>query len=85
MTLPDERFRAVIAAKNFMSDLLDPKKTPRVPRAVRQQAHSILRHYPGYWDMERASQGSPDVFQPRIEPLTRMVMQYDQDKKENNV
>jgi hypothetical protein len=84
MTLPDERFRSVIAAKNFMADLLDPKKTPRVPKEVRQRAYSILRHYPSYWDLERVSDKSPEVFQPQIEPLTRMVMQYNQDKKEIN-
>ena len=84
MTLPDERFRSVIAAKNFMNDLLDPKKTPRVPKEVRQRAYSILRHYPSYWDLERASNNSPDIFQPQIEPLTRMVMEYNQAKKESN-
>ena len=84
MTLPDERFRAVIAAKNFMHDLLDRGKTPRVPKAIRQRAYSILRHYPGYWEMERASQSAPEIFQPQIEPLTRMVMQYEQDKKNDN-
>lgn len=84
MTLPDERFRSVIAAKNFMNDLLDPKKTPRVPKEVRQRAYSILRHYPSYWDLERVSNNSPEIFQPQIEPLTRMVMEYNQAKKESN-
>jgi hypothetical protein len=27
-------------------DLLDPKKTPKVPRAIRDMAHRCLRHYP---------------------------------------
>jgi hypothetical protein len=85
MTLPDERFRAVIDAKIFMHDLLDPKKTSRVPKEIRHRAYSVLRHYPSYWDLERVSERSPEVFQPQIEPLTRMVMQYDQDKKEPNV
>jgi hypothetical protein len=84
VTLPDERFRSVIAAKNFMHDLLDPKKTPRIPKAIRNRALSILRHYPSYWDLDRASHGAPDVFQPQMEPLTRMVMQYQQDRKEIN-
>jgi len=26
MTLPDERFRAVIETKNFLAELIDPKK-----------------------------------------------------------
>ncbi len=84
MTLPDERYRAVIAAKNFLQDLLDAKKTPRVPRDIRRQAYSILRHYPSNWDLDRVSERSPEVFQAQIEPLTRMVMAYDQDQKEKN-
>lgn len=50
MTLPDERTRAVIAGREFLLSLLDPKETPRVPRAVRQQALRVLRHFPGYSD-----------------------------------
>lgn len=84
MTMPDERFRAVIETKNFLNELLDPKKTPRLPKHVRKQALWCLRHYPSYWDMERVSSCSPEIFQPTIEPLTRMVMQYDLDKKEAN-
>jgi len=83
MTLPDERYRAVLWAERFLKELAtDRKKYPRIPLAVRREAHSILRHYPGTWDMERASEGAPDVFQERMEPLTRLVMQYEQEKKD---
>lgn len=47
MTLPSERANAVKRARQFLYDLLDPKKTPRVPRAIRMQARSVLKHYPG--------------------------------------
>jgi hypothetical protein len=30
---------------------LDPKKTPRVPRLIRQDARNLLRHYPTEFDM----------------------------------
>lgn len=46
MTLPDERIRAIKWAREFMRDLLDPAKTPRVPRTVRSRAYSCLKHYP---------------------------------------
>jgi hypothetical protein len=39
-----------------------------------------LRHYPSLWDLDRASRGAPDVFQQQIEPLTRMVMAYEESK-----
>jgi hypothetical protein len=84
MTLPDERYRAVKWARNFMFDLCDPKKTPGVPRAVRDQARSILRHYPNDWDMSRASDACPDVFQEQMEAVTRLLAQYEQSKKAND-
>jgi hypothetical protein len=51
MTVPNERTQAVIYTEQFLKDLLDPKKTPRVPRAVRQRAGRLLRHYPGEFHM----------------------------------
>ena len=62
MTLPDERTRAILYAREFLYDLLDPKKTPRVPRAVRQRAVSVLRHYPWDMDLEAVAKKCPNVF-----------------------
>ena len=55
MTVPRERTNAVIFTETFLYDLIDPKKTPRVPRAIRQRAHALLRHYPSRFDMETIS------------------------------
>jgi hypothetical protein len=83
MTLPDERYRAVMWASRFLQDLAhDKKKYPRISKAVRQEAHSILRHYPSSWDLQRASNGAPDVFQERMEPVTRLFKQYEEGKKD---
>lgn len=62
MTLPDERTNSVMATRTFLRDLLDPVKTPKVPRVVRQRAGWCLRHFPGQVDMEIASATSPRVF-----------------------
>ena len=51
MTIPVERTRAVLNARQFLCDLLDPKATPKVPRSIRQRASRVLRHYPGRVDM----------------------------------
>lgn len=51
MTLPIERTNAVLNAEQFLMDLRDPKKYPRVPSQVRQQASSLLKHYPRKFDM----------------------------------
>lgn len=40
ITLPDERFRALLEAKKFLLDLTDPKKTPKVPKAIRKHAYA---------------------------------------------
>ncbi len=80
--MPDERYRAVHWTELFLKDLCDPTKTPRVPKAVRSQARSLLRHYPSLWDLDRASSLAPDIFQKRMEPLYRMVKQYELDKKD---
>jgi len=74
MTLPDERYRAVKWAEAFLKRLAGGDY-PRVPKAVREEARSILRHYPLWWDMQRAAQAAPDVFQERMEDLHRFVVQ----------
>ena len=62
MTMPDERFRAVRYAREFLYELLDSKKTPKVPKAIRQRALRVLRHYPMEADMTRAAEGHLDIF-----------------------
>ena len=74
MTLPDERYRSVQWAASFLSRLAGGD-IPRVPKAVRDEARSILRHYPGTWDMIRVAAASPEVFQERMEDLHRFVAQ----------
>jgi len=51
MTLPIERTNAVLHTERFLMDLLDPKKTPRVPSEIRKQASRCLKHYPRKFDM----------------------------------
>ena len=83
MTLPDERYRAVRWAREFMYELMDPKKTPGVPKKTRDTARSVLRHYPNDWDMQRAADSAPEVFQEQMEAVTRLFKQYE-DKKNND-
>jgi len=81
MTLPDERYRAVLAAERLLKDLCDPSTTPRVPKTVRQRASAALRHYPGSYDMERAARAAPDVFIKQLDPLYKMVKQHDMQQR----
>ena len=60
MTLPIERTNAVLRTEKFLIDLCDPKKYPRVPRAVREEAQRLLRHYPSQYNMKYIE----DSFEP---------------------
>jgi hypothetical protein len=50
-------------AEQLLKDLCDPVMTPRVPRAIRGRAASVLRHYPSSWDMDVAAHCCPSVFE----------------------
>jgi len=80
MTLPDERFRAVMYTRDFLRSLCDPKQTPRVPANVRDMARRCLRHYPDTYEMQEASEAAPHVFQERMEDVTRMFAVYERNK-----
>jgi hypothetical protein len=84
MTLPDERYRAVKYARQFLIDLTNPGKTPRIPNIIRNQARGILRHYPSDYEMDRAADACPDVFQTKMEPVYRMIKQYEEGKKDES-
>jgi hypothetical protein len=79
MTMPDERYRAVVKTREFLLEILT---TPRVPKNIKDSARWCLRHYPSDWDMQRTALQAPDVFQERMEPVTRLFKQYEQNKNE---
>lgn len=84
MTLPDERYRSLVQTKKFLMELLSPHMTPRVPKIIRQRAHGLLRHWPDDYHLERMTEEMPQHFAKEMEPLYRMVKQYEQDKKDEN-
>ena len=62
MTLPFERTNSVNITRAFLVDLLNPKKTPKVPKVIRERAYRCLRHYPHSLDMEQACEMAPKIF-----------------------
>jgi hypothetical protein len=59
MTLPYERTRAVINAREFLFRLSTPyiaDGIKRIPAAVRDEARRLLRHYPNVVDLKYAEQ-----------------------------
>ena len=84
MTLPDERYRAVVQTAKFLQSLSYSSEIKRVPLAVRQEARRLLRHYPSEYDMMKTAQTSPDVFAERMEDLHRMIVKHAQDRDNDN-
>lgn len=77
MTLPDERYRSIVAAERLMLDLLDSRKTPRVPREIRDRARGVLRHFPEEYYLSMLAEARPDIIAAKpLDELHRMVLQY---------
>lgn len=70
MTIPYERTRALVETKQLLQDLAD---IPRVPKAVRAAALTLLQHFPTLLDVEAAHIALPEVFGP-VPPFSRAHM-----------
>jgi hypothetical protein len=59
---------------------MDPKKTPRVPKEIRQQAYYCLRHYPGEYYLDVMATKCPEVIETgnKIDELTMLLHDYEQ-------
>jgi hypothetical protein len=63
MTLPDERLASLKRARKFLIDLLNPKETPKVPKIIRQQASSCLKHFPYEYQLDELADLDPETYQ----------------------
>lgn len=63
MTMPNERTRAVIWAREFLGRLMSPygDGIKGVPKAVREEARRVLRHFPCPSEL-----GVEDNFDPAV-------------------
>lgn len=43
---PSKKVDAIISARDFLLRLTSPKEEPRIPREVRREAQTLLRHFP---------------------------------------
>lgn len=79
MTLPDERYRSMIAADRLLMDLCDPRTTPRVPQLIRDRARHVLRHWPGEYYINRLAAETSGIIesnQPAPDALYKMVKEH---------
>ncbi len=63
MTMPNERFRAIVYARDFLRDLLDKSKTPRVPLYLRVRARSVLKHMIAVYELETLAKACPKILE----------------------
>ena len=60
MTLPNERYHAILNARQFLLSLL---VLPRIPTAVRMDARSVLKHFPTSYDLDTIARNSPEILE----------------------
>lgn len=68
--MPHERTQSLIRTHQLLLILQYPQKTPRVPRWLREEARTLLRHYPEYSDIKQAHEALPYLFGP-VQPFNR--------------
>lgn len=61
MTMPDERYRAILETEKFLVKLAVPSQSPGVPRYIRDAARSLLRHYPSEYYLDELAFTAPDI------------------------
>jgi hypothetical protein len=84
MTLPAERFAAIARTRTLMQALCDPKRTPGVPKPIREDASRCLKHYPTAHDLDEALYGlrlAAQVF-AAVEPIPRKMRRPQQEPDE---
>jgi hypothetical protein len=86
MTLPYERYNAIKYTEDFLLSLCDPKKTPRVPGNIRRRARSLLRHYPGGYNLDLIATKCPEVLETPapIDDLSMLMHDYEEKKHVRN-
>jgi hypothetical protein len=73
MTLPIERTNAVLNAEKFLLKLCIPSLSPRVPKAIREEARRLLRHYPTQYNMRYIEESFEEIKDPRADALDELA------------
>ena len=84
MTLPCERYNSLRYTEQFLLDLCDPKKTPRVSREVRNNARRCLRHYPRPYDLDVIATKCPEVVDSGNKLDDLSILMHDYEQRKNN-
>jgi hypothetical protein len=70
MTLPNEEYNSLVAAKNFLYDIINHDRTKGVPSEIRQRAVTILKHFPMQHRLN-------EIYQDHITPSQSILKEYE--------
>jgi hypothetical protein len=70
-------------AKRFLLQIAQTRSG--LSKDMKQEANSILRHFPSEYDMDSVAEKCPETFQKQMEPLYRMIKQYELERKKNEL
>ena len=62
--ISQDEYQSVKETYKLLCALIDPKKTPNIPKSLREQAKKCLKHYPVRESQRRILEGL-DFFNPR--------------------
>ena len=62
MTIPSERSRSIQNVRQLLYDLIDPRKTPRVPNEIRERARQVVKHFPADMYIDQVAEKFPEIF-----------------------
>tara|TARA_R110002050_G_scaffold177706_3_gene310794 strand:- start:114 stop:305 length:192 start_codon:yes stop_codon:yes gene_type:complete len=62
--LPEEEYHSLKETYKFLCHLIDPQKTPRVAKPIRDQARHLLKNYPVGRTLDELMDGV-NFFNPR--------------------
>lgn len=60
MTMPYERTRALIFARELLEELRDRTKHPETTEQTKHAIYITLRHFPEIWEMNMLADAAPD-------------------------
>jgi len=72
MTMPSERTRAVLNTEQFLIKLCIPSQSPRVPKAIREEARRLLKHYPSRYNMQYIDESFEPLKDGRLDALNEL-------------
>ena len=62
--IPEEEYHSLKETYKLLNRIIDPKKTPNIPKLLREQAKQCLKDYPVRRTLDELQQGV-DFFNPR--------------------